>query len=259
MLLAPSMVRLPQSLRSGSKRLSLALILVTAGACASSNRSPAPSGAGSASSPTDAALAAHVRADGCPDEYGGLVGQPCDPSMEGKICGPEHPETMTGFVPMSICTQGKWGMLEAPPPPGGRTAPTLTRAHDAPSPEGDAAAPAPSASVPSGPPPNPALIFACTADSDCTAVPKNRCCPDGALEAVNAQQVDAYRKSWNQMCPPAACPTPRKQDTRVAECGSSSKCEMVAIEKIVCGAGKNQHGCPSGYDCKPAAHGKCVK
>ena len=226
-ILAPSMVRLPQSLPSGSKWLSLALILVTAGACASSNRSPAPAGASSVSSPTDAAVAAHLRADGCPEGYGGLVGQPCDPSLEGKICGPEHPETMTGFVPMSICSQGKWGMLEAPPPPGGRVPPTHTRAHDAPSPEGDAAAPAPSASVPSGPPPNPALIFACRADSDCTAVPKNMCCPDGTLEAVNALEVDAYRRSWNLACA-VACPTRRnQQDTRVAKCRASHGCEMV--------------------------------
>jgi hypothetical protein len=252
-------MRLSQSVRPGSKWLLLVLTLLTGGACASSNPSPAPPGASSASSPTDAAPPAHTRADGCPEGYGGLVGQPCDPSMEGKICGPEHPETMTGFVPMSICTQRKWGMLEAPPPPGRRTPPTLTRAHDAPSPEGDAAAPAPSASVPDGAPPNPALVFACAADSDCTAVPENMCCTNGTLEAVNAQQVDAYRKSWRQMCPPAACPTLRKQDTRVAECGSSHKCEMVAIEKMVCGAGKSQHACPSGYDCKPAAHGKCVR
>jgi hypothetical protein len=110
----------------------LALTLLTGGACASSNPSPTPPSASSAASTT--AAAGRARGDGCPEGYGGLVGQPCDPSMEGKICGPEHPETMTGFVPMSICTQGKWGMLEAPPPPGRRTPPTLTRAHDAPSP-----------------------------------------------------------------------------------------------------------------------------
>jgi hypothetical protein len=179
--------------------------------------------------------------------------------MEGKTCGPEHPETMTGFVPVSLCTQGKWIMLEAPPPPGVRAPPTLTRAHDAPSPGGDAAATAASASVPDGPPSNPALVFACAADADCTAVPRNMCCTDGTLEAVNAQQVDAYRKSWDQMCPPAACPTPRKQDARVAECSSSHRCEMVAIEKIACGSGKTPHACPSGYACKPATNGQCVK
>lgn len=223
------MMRLSQSL--------LALTLVTAGACASSNPSPAPPGASSASLPTAAAGAAHVRADGCPEGYGGLVGQPCDGSMEGKMCGPEHPETMKGFIPVSLCTRGRWEMLEAPPPPGGPIPRTLTRAHDAPSPGADAAAPAPSASVPTGPPPDPALIFACTANSDCTAVTKNMCCPDGTLEAVNALEVDAYRKSWNLACAGACTSRPKQQDTRVAECGSSHKCEM----------------------CKPAAHGKCGK
>ncbi len=71
---------------------------------------------------------------------------------------------------------------------GGPVTPTLTRAHDAPSAEVDASASAPSASVPAGPPPNPAVVFACTADSDCTAVPMNMCCPDGTLEEVNARR-----------------------------------------------------------------------
>ena len=43
-------------------------------------------------------------------------------------------------------------------------------------------------------------------DSDCVAVPKATCCPNGSLEAVNKQSVEAYRSSLvcerrHRICP----------------------------------------------------------
>jgi hypothetical protein len=99
--------------------------------------------------------------------------------------------------------------------------------------------------------------YSCAVDSDCVAVPKAQCCPNGFREAVNKQSVDAYRGS-------VACGNPRRRicpqyrvfDRRTPICGNEShRCEMVMPDHVTCnGTGPNVHACPSGSQCDPSGH-----
>ena len=106
---------------------------------------------------------------------------------------------------------------------------------------------------------------ACAMDSDCVSVARVGCCNNGYREAVNAAQVDAYKRSFT--CPPPRpmCPMFMINDNRDAECNNGTHlCELVAVEKIACGGFiKNQHRCPTGFHCQlpktPDVPGTCVK
>src|ERR1700685_4159059 len=64
----------------------------------------------------------------------------------------------------------------------------------------------------------PAVFFTCNVDSDCVAVPKNSCCENGFMDAVNRVSAEAYKASFT--CPTKqVCPLFRIVDTRVARCG----------------------------------------
>src|SRR5580704_10579617 len=101
-------------------------------------------------------------------------------------------------------------------------------------------------------------FYSCTLDSDCVAVPKATCCPNGYLEAVNKQSVEAYRSSLVCERRHRICPQFRVMDRRQALCGNESrKCEMVQPDRIVCnGPGPNPHSCPNGTQCDGSGH--CV-
>ncbi len=107
--------------------------------------------------------------------------------------------------------------------------------------------------------------YACNQDSDCTAVERVGCCPNGINEAVNKHHATDYENSFvcqtHQMCPLYVI-----LDTRQPECNlGTNRCEMVDIDKIACGGfTMHPHSCPSGYTCQlpsniPDAPGKCVK
>jgi hypothetical protein len=79
-------------------------------------------------------------------------------------------------------------------------------------------------------------IQACKADSDCVAVDKVGCCPNGWKEAVNKHHVAAYEHSFK--CPQAhpVCPLYVINDTRNVEC-VSDKCAMVptsCVQTVLC-------------------------
>jgi hypothetical protein len=71
------------------------------------------------------------------------------------------------------------------------------------------------------------VFFICTFDSDCVPVPKNSCCDNGFMEAVNTGSVDAYKASFT--CPTKqVCPMFRVVDSRIAHCTPDThKCELV--------------------------------
>jgi len=74
-------------------------------------------------------------------------------------------------------------------------------------------------------------FFACAADSDCTAVPKNSCCNNGFREAVNKQQAGAYKASFSCQPRKRICPMFRIRDTRTPHCNADShKCELVKTD-----------------------------
>jgi hypothetical protein len=112
------------------------------------------------------------------------------------------------------------------------------------------------------PPPE---FYACKVDSDCVAVPKVGCCNNGYKEAVNAKSTDAYAKSFVCPTPNAMCAQFLVNDNRAPECSAETgKCELVAIDKIACGAlHTNPHACPTGYRCvlpkTPDVPGRCQK
>jgi hypothetical protein len=73
-------------------------------------------------------------------------------------------------------------------------------------------------------------FFSCASDSDCVTVPKNSCCNNGFLEAVNKLQADAYKASFTcerrRMCPQF-----RIRDTRTPHCNADAhKCELVKAD-----------------------------
>jgi hypothetical protein len=98
--------------------------------------------------------------------------------------------------------------------------------------------------------------YSCSVDADCVAVDKASCCPNGWLEAVNKQSVDAYKASITCGKGRRICPMYRVMDKRVPLCGSSShRCEMVQPEQIACGGtGPTVHACPSGAQCDGTGH-----
>src|SRR5258708_3468603 len=64
-----------------------------------------------------------------------------------------------------------------------------------------------------------AKITACSADSDCVAVPRGGCCNNGYLEAVNKHHTRAYANSTKCTANPRPmCPQFLVHDTRVAQC-----------------------------------------
>lgn len=93
--------------------------------------------------------------------------------------------------------------------------------------------------------------FACKVDSDCVAVDKGGCCPDGTEVAVNKGKTKSYAKSAACKSAHSVCPQHRVLETRVAQCSfETKKCEMVHIEDIACGGFvKRTHDCPEGYLC----------
>jgi hypothetical protein len=120
--------------------------------------------------------------------------------------------------------------------------------------------PTPAASATTAPPPGAGDtgpdFYSCAVDSDCVAVPKVNCCPNGSLEAVNKQSVDAYRSSLVCEKKHRMCPQFRLLDRRVALCDTDSrKCEMVQPAQITCNApGPNPHACPGGMHCDASGH-----
>lgn len=113
-------------------------------------------------------------------------------------------------------------------------------------------------------------LYACKTDSDCVAISKGGCCPEGWKVAVNSKDVSAYDKA-HECTKPQICPLYVVDDTRQAECLADAttgkrECTMVAIDQIQCGgfiAPADQHKCPSGYDCKLGKNadlpGSCVQ
>ena len=99
-------------------------------------------------------------------------------------------------------------------------------------------------------------FYSCSVDADCVAVARASCCPNGMLEAVSKQSVDAYKASVTCGKGRRICPMYRVMDKRVAICGNASKrCEMVQPDQIACGgAGPNVHACPSGSQCDGTGH-----
>lgn len=107
-------------------------------------------------------------------------------------------------------------------------------------------------------------VYSCKKDSDCVAISKGGCCPNGWNVAVNKNHVKAYEAS-HACHQHTICPLYVILDTRVAECDvSNDKCVMVAPEDIRCGGfTTNPHECPKGWDCQyghvPDVPGKCVE
>ncbi|WP_146649211.1 hypothetical protein [Labilithrix luteola] len=96
-----------------------------------------------------------------------------------------------------------------------------------------------------------ASTFACQDDSDCVAVDKGGCCPDGTEVAVNKSKTKSYAKSAVCKSKSHICPQHRVLETRVAQCNfATKKCEMVQPADISCGGFiKHAHNCPDGYLC----------
>jgi hypothetical protein len=109
-------------------------------------------------------------------------------------------------------------------------------------------------------------MLSCNVDSDCVAIEKPACCPNGMKVAVNKSHVTAYRNANKCEDPPTVCPMFLIDDTRVAQCNTESKqCEMILPGDISCGGFvANPHTCPDGMSCMAAskmldAPGKCVE
>jgi hypothetical protein len=106
-------------------------------------------------------------------------------------------------------------------------------------------------------------VYACSVDSDCVAISKGGCCPEGWKVAVNKSKVKTY--DANHVCnEQIVCPMYVVDDTRVAECNTGThKCQMIEPENIRCGGfTTNPHKCPKGYTCEankiPDVPGDCV-
>jgi len=107
-------------------------------------------------------------------------------------------------------------------------------------------------------------VYSCKVDSDCVAISKGGCCPNGWNVAVNKHKVKDYESS-HECKDPKVCPLYVIDDTRVAECDTAKqKCEMVAPEDIACGGfTANPHKCAKGWKCEankiPDVPGTCVE
>ncbi len=96
-------------------------------------------------------------------------------------------------------------------------------------------------------------LFACKVDNDCVAVPRAQCCPNGFLEAVNVNKVEAYKTANACKNPPSVCPRFIVNDTRVASCNTGTKkCEMVA--KPAFGEEGGTCGTIAGIQCHAGLH-----
>ena len=109
-------------------------------------------------------------------------------------------------------------------------------------------------------------FYKCDTDSDCVAVEKASCCPNGYLAAVNSNEVKAYDAKFACDEPPRVCPHFVVHDTRVAQCDiEKHQCQMIDPTQIRCEgfiAPALQHHCPTGFSCKfstvPDVPGTCV-
>ncbi|SRR5260221_13819582 len=108
-------------------------------------------------------------------------------------------------------------------------------------------------------------MYACNRDSDCVAISKGGCCPNGYEVAVNKTHVQAYEAS-HECHVKQICPLYVILDRRVPECDvSQKKCVMVQPEDIRCGGFTiNPHTCPKGWTCDLSKHvpdipGNCVE
>jgi hypothetical protein len=106
----------------------------------------------------------------------------------------------------------------------------------------------------------------CHTDSDCVAVSRGGCCPNGVKVAVTAGSEGAYAAaSVCTITPHPVCPFAVILDRRVAQCNfATNRCEMIAAEDIKCGGFiATTHHCPDGYSCQltistPDLPGRCV-
>jgi len=90
-------------------------------------------------------------------------------------------------------------------------------------------------------------MFACNTDSDCVAVPKEMCCPNGTKIAVADGYQQAYHDAYQCKQPPRICPLYVINDTRVPVC-QAGVCGLVQPPQT-CG-GIAGLTCPSGQYCK---------
>lgn len=99
----------------------------------------------------------------------------------------------------------------------------------------------------------PAWDTTCQRDSDCVAVSKGGCCPNGTNVAVSlGAETDYATANACTVTPHPVCPFAVILDRRVAECSHvTNHCEMVAPEDIACGGNlATAHACPDGYTCQ---------
>lgn len=109
-------------------------------------------------------------------------------------------------------------------------------------------------------------LYSCQTDSDCVAVEKAGCCPNGFLVAVNQDEVKSYNTIYACQDESPVCPLFVVNDTRVAQCDfTTHSCQMIDPAQIRCGgfiAPAMQHHCPTGFDCHytnvPDLPGTCV-
>ena len=112
----------------------------------------------------------------------------------------------------------------------------------------------------------PAWDTSCQSDTDCVAVSRGGCCPNGMHDAVSVGAEDDYAAAHScTITPHPVCPLAVILDRRVAQCNQATNhCEMIAPEDIACGGFTlHAHQCPAGYRCQlpistPDVPGKCV-
>jgi hypothetical protein len=142
---------------------------------------------------------------------------------------------------------------------------TLALTACGPAPVGEAQSPLTSSAAPTSPTPN---FIDCTVDTDCVAVAKPSCCPDGERVAIATVHQAEYLAANACVNPPQVCPHHVIADDRVAECAhqrsGKGQCQLVAPADIRCGGLIAwAHSCPTGWHCQqPLVRdlpGICVK
>src|SRR5277367_1977951 len=107
-------------------------------------------------------------------------------------------------------------------------------------------------------------VYTCKVDSDCVAISKGGCCPEGWKVAVNKGKITTYEAS-HTCDEKTICPLFVVDDTRVAECDTdTNKCVMVDPDAIRCGGfTTNPHKCEKGWSCEankiPDVPGTCIE